>query len=464
MPTTKPKISRDWGSYRDPSGFVYYRDGRVFRQIHESYARTFRKIDQSGLLADLTERQWIVPHRTVDQKLAFDRQAELVLEAEKIAFISYPYEWSFRQLTDAAHRTLQIQKLALQKGFSLKDASAYNIQFWHGEPVLIDLLSFEEYVPGKPWVAYQQFCRHFLGPLLLMAHTDLRLNQLLRDNVDGLPLDLVSRLLPKRTYASLPVLLHIHLHARNQRRFGGKPEPAREARLESTAFLALIDNLDGLIRSLSLKRDQTEWEKYYSFTNYSPKAFARKKKIVASFLGEIKPQSVWDLGGNTGEFSRIASDRGSQTVCFDIDPLAVEENYRQVREKKETDLLPLIQDLGNPSPAIGWALQERQSLVERGPADLVMALALVHHLCLSQNIPLAQLADFCRQIGRHLIVEFVPKRDSKVQILLATREDIFPDYDEENFEKAFSRHFRIMRKETVGAGSVRTLYLLKRKT
>lgn len=206
----------------------------------------------------------------------------------------------------------------------------------------------------------------------------------------------------------------------------------------------------------------TEWSNYYEDTNYSPEAMNHKKRLVEAYLTESKPRTVWDIGANTGVFSRIATAKDIDTIAFDVDPAAVEKNYRQMRENKETKMLPLCLDLTNPSPAIGWANEERLSLIKRGPADTVLALALIHHLAISNNVPFSHIAALLSQICRFLIIEFVPKNDSQVQRLLRTREDIFPDYNQEHFEQAFSHHFLILESQAL-PDTLRTIYFMRRK-
>ncbi|MCJ7513764.1 MAG: hypothetical protein MUO23_12440, partial [Anaerolineales bacterium] len=207
MSSDSPRLG---ASFRDPSGYLFERNGKLFRQVNRSYQADFDRLIASGLYAELTGVGLIIPH--IESPAAPDEPglAYRVIEPEPVPFISYPYEWSFGQLQTAALTTLSIQKRALSKGMSLKDSSAYNIQFHHGRPVLIDTLSFETYREGEPWDAYRQFCQHFLAPLALMAHTDIRLGQLLRVYIDGIPLDLASRLLPRKTRFSFSLLTHLH--------------------------------------------------------------------------------------------------------------------------------------------------------------------------------------------------------------------------------------------------------------
>ena len=455
-------------SFRDPSGFLFIRNGILYRQVNQSYAAHYQRMLDSGLYEQLVKAKKLIPHQEVDIPPAVSEIASRVLQPEQVAFISYPYEWSFSQLKDAALLTLSIQKLALVREQTLKDASAYNIQFHHGRPVLIDTLSFEPYQEGMPWIAYRQFCQHFLAPLALMAFTDIRLSQLLRVYIDGIPLDLTSSLLPVRTRFNPGILVHLHLHASAQKKYAGQAAPPQSssAQVSRAGFQGLIENLESTVRAITWEPKGTEWGDYYDAeenfrsTNYTRTAFDDKALGVEAFLEQVRPASVWDMGGNTGVFSRLAAKRGIPTVSFDIDPAAVEKNYRDMRAKQEDNLLPLVLDLTNPSPAIGWQNRERDSLLDRGPVDCIMALALIHHLAISNNVPLTYLARFFAQMGRWLILEFVPKEDSQVQRLLATRTDIFPDYHAAGLEAAFQPFFEIVASRPV-EGSQRTLYLMR---
>ena len=452
-------------SFRDPAGFLFRRDGILYRQVNRVGIHDYARLMSSGLYAELTARGWLVSHAEVESASADGEHTETVLRPELIDFISYPYEWAFSQLQDAALLTIDAQLLAMEFGLSLKDASAYNVQFRNAKPLLIDTLSFEEYSEGRPWPAYRQFCQHFLAPLALMAHSDIRLGQLLRVHIDGIPLDLASRLLPHRTLWQPGLLMHVHLHARTQRAYAATDQVRhpREVKVSRIGLTGLLQGLRSVVAKQRWQPAGTEWGEYYRATNYSDDAFAQKKRLVEEYLDAVAPKSVWDLGANTGVFSRLASVRGCTTIAFDIDPAAVECNYRQARSETEVtpqSLLPLLQDLTNPSPALGWSLAERDSLSARGRVDCVMALALIHHLAISNNVPLHRIAKFLAGLGRHLVIEFVPKSDSQVQRLLRSRTDIFNDYDQAGFEAAFSEFFETLRVENVH-GSQRILYLLK---
>ena len=446
-------------SFRDPSGYLFFQDGEIYRRVNPVYREHYDHLVQSGLYETLVKANLLIRHEEVPTSSPSSNKAYKILRPEKIQFISYPYEWCFSQLKEAALKTLAIQKKALQFDMSLKDSSAYNIQFKDGRFLLIDTLSFEKYREGEPWIAYRQFCQHFLAPLALMSRRDIRLNQLLRLYVDGVPLNLASSLLPCRTRFTFSLLSHIHLHARSQANYARKAVDASRRKMSRHSFLALIDNLESAINRLTWQPRDSEWGDYYDHTNYSDRGFEHKKQLVAHFLDKANPRMAWDLGANTGVFSRISSDRGIFTISFDMDPVAVETNYLESKKRRIHNILPLLLDLTNPAPRIGWENNERMSLMDRAPADTVIALALIHHLAVSNQVPLDKLAAFFAQLCDSLIIEFIPKTDSQVQRLLSTRKDVFPDYTQAAFERAFSKHFTTLKSENI-TESERTLYLM----
>lgn len=450
------------GSFRDPSGFLFIDEGVIYRQVNILYKENYDHLINSGLYKTLSDSKLLISHQEATLELAKSDRAYKIIKPELITFISYPYEWCFSQLKDAALITLQIQKEALKFNMSLKDCSAYNVQFYQGRPVFIDTLSFEKYNEGEPWVAYRQFCQHFLAPLALMSYKDIRLNQLFRIYMDGIPLDLASKILPIRSSFSFALLTHIYLHAKSQKYFADKKVVKKQHKISRLSFLGLIDSLETAIKNLKWKQGRTEWGAYYEDTNYSSSAINHKKQIISKFLDKISPKNVWDLGANDGYFSRVASNKGIQTISFDIDPVAVERNYTTSVKEKEKNILPLLLDLTNPSPNIGWENRERMSLKKRRSADAVLALALIHHLAISNNLPLKKIAHFFYKICNSIIIEFVPKNDSQVQRLLSTREDIFPNYSQHSFEEEFNKYFNIINSEIIH-DSQRTLYLMERR-
>ena len=455
---------REPSSFRDPAGFLFEENNTIYRQINPAGLQDYLFLMRSGLYQQLVEDGLLIPHDECNP--VQENPAEpLIIRPIRVPFISYPYEWCFSQLKDAARLTLSIEKRALKRGMTLKDCSAFNIQFIDGKPKFIDTLSFERYQPGKPWDAYRQFCQHFVAPLALMSYVDVRLSQLFRDYIDGIPLDLASRMLPKTTYFNFGLLIHIHLHAGSQKHFSDSSSPLKEIRGEISLQqrLGLIESLDSLVRKLRITTPAGGWRDYESFHNYSPEAVKSKKQTINEFLERIHPSSVWDIGANTGVYSRLCSQMGASTIAFDMDPFVVEWNYRSLKKEGIRNLLPLVLDITNPSPALGWANEERKSLVERGPSDAVLVLALIHHLTIGNNLPFSVMAEFLRKIAHWLIIEFVPKDDPQVSRLLQVRKDIFENYNQERFEKEFSVRFDLVDCQNI-TDSRRRIYLFQTKT
>ena len=455
-------------SFRDPSGFVFSHAGSVYRQINNSFARSYDMFIASGLYDKLVNRGLLVVHEDIiDGTIPRAFDCYKLIKPQQISFISYPYEWSFSQLKAAAMLTLRVQHEAIKHGFVLKDASAFNVQFIDSKPVFIDTLSFEPYEPGRPWVAYKQFCQHFLVPLALMAHTDIELSKLMISHIDGIPLPLASKLLPFKTRLNYSLATHIHLHSKMQQKHADaagteSAAKAKSAQLSEQGMRGLIASLANTVKKLNWKMPETEWGNYYAQTNYSDQAGDEKRALVDRFLGRISdPLTViQDFGANTGEFSRIAAKHCALVVSQDIDPVAVELNYRENSTNGPKNILPLIQDFSSPSPAIGWGNAERSSFLERSRCDALLVLALIHHLAINNNVPLSNIAKLLSGITKWLVIEFVPKSDSQVIRLLATRKDIFVNYTPQGFEESFSEYFSIESSENV-RDSERTLYLMK---
>jgi hypothetical protein len=298
-----------------------------------------------------------------------------------------------------------------------------------------------------------------------MCHVDIRLGQLLRVHMDGIPLDMASSLLPFRTFLQFGILSHIHLHARSQNLFSEKSISIANKTVSLVALQGIIDSLYITVKRLKWRQGNTDWFDYYSGTkhNYSSEAASHKKTIVHQYIEEIAPAVVWDLGANDGTYSRLATSQGIPTIAFDSDPTAVEINYLHSVSNGDINMIPLLLDLTNPSADIGWSNEERLSLSRRSPADLVMALALVHHLVISNNVPFVRLSEWFAVIAKSLIVEFVPKSDSQVARLLSYRKDIFDDYNRTAFERAFDKLFVIMKVSEIN-NSNRLLYLMQNRS
>lgn len=450
-------------SFRDPSGFIFTHNGKIYRAVKAAYKDNLDFLISSGLYSKLIAENLLIPHNFVndiDLNLN-ENDVYKIIEPEQIIFISYPYEWCFSQLKDAALLTLSIQKIALEYGMILKDASAFNIQFHNGKPIFIDTLSFEKYVEGEPWIAYRQFCSHFLAPLLLMKYRDLAMNRLLSLFIDGIPLNLTSSLLPANAFLKFSHLSHIYLHSLSEK-YGSSNNKKQKVNISKNGMLGLIENLERSIRKIKIQIKNSVWQNYYEDNSYLKDELEQKRNIIGEYLNIIQPRTVIDLGSNTGLFSRIAGDRDIYTMSSDFDPHCVEINYLDAKKRREKNILPLLMDLTNPSPDLGWHNEERDSFIKRKRADAVMALALIHHLSISNNVPLEKLVLFFSELSEYLIIEFVPKEDVQVKSLLINRKDIYIEYCQENFEKIFRERYEFLRKDLV-TESGRTLYLMKLK-
>jgi ribosomal protein L11 methylase PrmA len=456
--------ARDAGSFRDPSGFVYRgEDGTLYRQVNQVFLEAFERFHESGCYDALIKEHLLVPHENVSPDFAADPlTAGAVIRPHEVLFISYPYEWCFQQLRDAALVTLRAQEIALDHGMTLRDASAFNVQFDRGRGVLIDTLSFGPYNEGEPWAAYRQFCMHFLAPLACLSSGIENTASQFRIHLDGLPLPAATRMLPWRARLNLGLLIHLFLHARAISRYEEGPgkKPARQARVSNAALRGMIQSLRRTIEKLSPPKGDTHWSGYYGDNSYAKAATMEKDLRVQEVLEAVQPATVWDLGANTGRYARISADMGAHVVAFDYDAGCVAAMHAKL--KSDTPLIPLVMDLANPSPALGWHHAERKALIERGPADLALALALVHHLAIANNVPLPRVARFLKDCGRHVLVEWVPKTDPMVQRLLDSREDIFLDYTEDHFKGALEEHFSIVARHTLPE-SGRVLYHVEAK-
>ena len=451
-------MERNKGSFRDPSGYVFEKEGRIFRTVGSTYKEHFEALVQSGLYQRLAESGSLMPFKESEHSIP---GAWKTLEVEKLPIISYPYEWSFQQLKDAALLTLRVQKAALDHGMILKDASAYNVQFFKGKPIFIDLLSFEKYEDGTPWNAYRQYISHFYAPLLLMSKVDIRYGNLLRNFLDGFPIDFASQSLPWRTRLSPTIQLHVHMHAKMIKKHEstrGRAEKVevRNKRFSLDSHKTMAVGLFDATMGIKNPCQTTEWGDYYNDTNYDDAGFQEKKKIIEDICIRVAPQVACDFGANLGEFSRVLAKHAKIVLSPDIDPVAVERNYLLVKKNKEENIYPILQDLCNPSPGIGWRNSERDSFIDRAKCDLAAGLALIHHLCIGNNLPLGFVAELFASVAKNVILEFVPKGDSQVQRLLSSREDIFSEYDLEHCVQAFSRHFRSCERFPI-TGSSRTV-------
>lgn len=449
-------------SFRDPSGYVFKKDGVFYRLVNMSYKDNYDHLIGSGLYRALLDKGLLVSHAEVETNQG--TQTYKVLLPEQINFISYPYEWSFSQYKEAALATLDILQIALDFGMVLKDASAFNIQFINNKPLLIDTLSFEKYENG-PWVAYRQFCQHFLAPISIMKYCDLRLNTMIRNFIDGIPLDVAIKLLPGKARFNVGILLHLYGHTKSVKKYENNKisqASSNEFKFKDRYLKGITENLRSTINSLTTNKQHTEWEKYYQEgeNNYKQDSFISKERIIESIVKKVAPKLVWDMGGNTGHFSKIVSDLGTPVVLMDSDPVAIDFAWRN---HKQTKIFPMVMDLTNPTTGFGWAGSERMSINDRANADMILALALVHHLAISNNTPFIKIAEWFSSLAPWLVIEWVPKEDSNTQRLLNSREDIFNWYNIDEFQHDFGKYYQIMTKFNIDSSS-RVMYLLKKLT
>jgi hypothetical protein len=446
-------------SWRDPAGFVFLLGNEPHRQINISYTANYRQLMDSGLYQQLLQQQQIIPHTELQQNFNNEPEWLLTIKPEKIPFVSYPYEWSTGMLKDAALLTLSINKTAMQKGMVLKDATPFNIQFHKGKPVFIDTLSFEKYDETKPWIAYRQFCETFLFPLYLCHYTKTSAQKWLALYPEGLPVAYTAQLLPFKCRFSLGAWLHVYL----QKHITGKPtnQPAAATHFTRQKLLYLMDGLISTVKKINTAT-RTTWSNYYNDTILSQQYLQEKEKIFRAYLSAITFDTVLDLGANDGHFSAIAAANAVSVVAVDADSNCINNLYRSIRSEKNSRVLPLVIDILNPSPGVGLNNEERASFLHRARANLVTALALIHHLHFSGNMPLHHIAGLLQRLtGKYLIVEFIPATDEKVKIITGCKDTRGHAYSQQLFEKHFATHFTLLQAQPV-AGSERILYLMEK--
>lgn len=450
-------------SFRDPSGYMFHDGDALRRVINPIYFPQYKKLKESGFFKTLIKQGMLIPH--TETSVADDK---ITITPEHIPFITNPYEWSFEQFKHAALHTLKLQKYALSKGFILKDASAYNVTFHKGKPVFIDTLSFDFYEEGTPWRAYKQFITHFFGPLVLAKYHGTEIFKMLQTHIDGIPVKLIASLLPGKTKLSATIHTNIHLLAKMESKHSEdyKAE-TKVAKLSKKSQSNILESLFNFIKKLELS-ETSEWGNYYDKTNYETAAFEGKKKLIREWVTPLNPQRLIDVGGNDGTFARTVLDKVPDVLVTDIDSNAVDYNYKQLQENNETNMLPFVCDVLQPAPGIGFNNTERNSLIDRlrdYKPDITMALALIHHITLSGNVPFEKSAKFFAKFSGTLIIEFPKREDSWVESLLVRKREFinhFDFYNETDFETGYTQFFTIEKKEIV-PGTKRVLYLMKRK-
>jgi ribosomal protein L11 methylase PrmA len=452
-------VQRHPASFKDPSGFIFRAEGRIYRQVNTLYTGAYHQLMDSGLYESLTQKGWLIKHTETNEYNGQFPETFKILLPEQIRVISYPAEWCFEQLQDAALLTLNIALEAINKGMVLKDATPFNIQILGGRPVWIDTLSFEPYAPEQPWVAYRQFCETMLYPLLLAHYKGLNMPEIFSAWPDGVPATIASGLLPVRTKLNMGVALHVHLPASAYSK--QKSNTQKTVSFNHQKMVRMLQHLQTVVARLKKGKRKSVWADYYQNTILSQQYLAGKEEVCKQILSGIAFETVIDAGCNDGNFTKMLAATAKHIVATDSDGECISELYRHIKKNRIENILPLVADLARPTPATGVNNTERAALLERCTADLVLALALVHHLVIGRNIPFASVAATLAGMGNYLLIEFVPLTDEKAQQLLAGREQLFHHYTETAFATAFEQYYHIESAAPV-AGSSRKIYLMKK--
>jgi len=468
MPT-EAKIES--GSFRDRDSRVVLAGGSVYRVLSERGAADWRALKASPLLERAVAEGSLIGTEEADPsdlgpgaERVLPDGVSTVLRHERIPFVSYPYEWTFGMLRDAALLQLDLELAALEAGLTLKDATPYNVQFRGSEPVFIDVGSFEQLREGEPWAGYRQFCMLYLYPLLLQAYKEIPFQPWLRGSIDGITPREAARFFGFRDRFRKGVFTHVALHARLEGRYeeregGDVKEDLKKANFKTAYVKANLTRMRKLVAGLSWKSGDTAWTGYRDENTYTDADAERKQAFVREAAAARRPELVWDMGCNDGAYSRIAAESAARVVAFDYDHATVEALYRSLRADGNREILPLVGNLADPSPGLGWRGLERRRLEDRGRPDLILALALIHHVSITANVPIADFLDWVRELGAAaMVIEFPKREDPMVRRLLSgKREGSNSDYELETFERELGRRFEINRSEELPSGT-RVLY------
>ena len=458
------ELTLEPGSFRDRRGKVFYRNGEVYRALDSQASLAWVHLEKSPFYARNLSLGRIVKTTTAESDFPLDSQWTSVVRHDRIQAISYPYEWCFSQLKEAALLQLDLIAEALADDITVRDATPYNIQ-WRGcAPVFIDIPSFRQRLPGESWTGYLQFCKLFLYPLLIQAHLDIPFHPLLRGNLDGIEPEVCARMFSWHDFLKAGVTGHVFLHSamrKNQNPNGRLEKELEESGLGKELMDATVRKMRKLVESLQWKQKKSVWSDYTRQHSYNSLDFAAKERFVDSVCSQEQPSIVWDVGANTGHFSRLAAKYAELVLAIDGDHLAVERNFTELKSENVKNILPLCMNFADPSPGLGWRGQERTPLAYRAQPDLVLCLAVVHHLVLAANLHLDDLVDFLAELTPRLIIEFVTREDPMVGELLKHKEDVFHDYTLEHFQIVFEKRFEIVSQTRLDSGT-RVLFYGKR--
>jgi len=448
----------DAGSFRDPSSRVW-RDGEHIRRgLDETAAADFEKTATSKFFTKAITAGQIVATEKVDATGPDGRTWAAVLEHECVPVITYPHEWSFSMLQDAALLTLRLVRAAIDEDITTKDATAYNVQFIGARPVFIDVPSFEPYRSGEAWWGYRQFCQMFLFPLMFTAYKDLPHQPWMRGAVDGITPEQARRVLEGRRAGHKGFLSHVWLHAKADARFtDGSADTVsdmKKAGYKKELYVATIDRLIKLVEGLEWDRSESTWGDYSQRGHYQSKELLLKGDFVRSVAGQAHRSQVWDIGANDGMFSRIAAEHSDTVLAMDADDLVVDRLYRALRADGTTGIVPMYMNFADPSPGIGWNGTERPPLPSRSQPDLVLALAVIHHLALTHNVPTSAILDNFVSLDSEIVLEIPTENDQMVKTLLRhKRAGTHDAYTLDAIEAQIGDRFDVRSREELPGGS-----------
>ena len=462
-------ISQDPGSFRDPLSRVFVGDDRVVRAFTEEGAKDIKAVwGKKSIQGALQSGELIESNIVEPSAVGLSHPWTSAMTHPMLPFISYPYEWTFSMLKDAALLQLKLTRETLGDGIGLKDATPYNVQFIGSRPQFIDAGSFERRRKGDPWYGYKQFCEMYLYPLMMQGYLGVQYQPYLRGSVNGISPITMRKLLP----ASLRRprkgrLTHVVLHAAASTRFADSDTDVKKATAKAGMNAQVLDatmrKLEKIVQKLSLGDKKSTWSNYSERGHYLESSLDEKQKFVRDAVAVSPRKQVWDIGCNDGVFSRIASAHSDYVVAMDADPLVVDRLYNTLKAEKNDKILPLYVDLTDSGGGVGWRGQERPGVFHRGHPDIVMALAVIHHMAITFNVPIASQLDMFRDLSPELIIEMPHADDPMVRKLLQNKRDgIHDDFNLENFERLLSERFDIKSKMLL-AGGTRTIFHAVRK-
>lgn len=460
------------GSFRDRSGRVFHQHDQVFRALGHDGMLDWNAVSQKPFVQTAMQAGCIVRTETVTDVTppgaGFDCTA--VLQHATIPVITWPFEWSFSMLRSAALLTLELLEQALCDDAILKDATPYNVQFVGSCPVFIDTSSILPFEPGQIWDGYRQFCEMFLYPLMLQSWKNVDFQPWLRGSLEGISPQDFSSLLSLRDLFRRGAFSHVWLHARLQSQRMVRPNVADSMKASGFSREMILNNVRGLrriVERLAWKADSSTWSDYDKTSEPVQRDAAAKEKFIEEVCQSGSGRSkiwttVWDLGCNQGRYSRLAANHAETVLAIDSDHLSVDRLFVALNTERNRTITPLVCNLADPAPSLGWRLQERQSLEHRSKPELVFCLALIHHLVIGCNLLLADVIDWLASLKATVVLEYVDREDAQVQQLLANRDDVFSDYSRDAFRAQVDRAFVVVKEQSLAAGK-RTLFWLQPK-